>query len=536
MKMKYKITTLLLVAAGLLLGSCEDQLDIQKKGNYGGEENFYKTDDDAIQAVTTVYSSWNGASSGLFFMLDMLGDDIWCGGSNKGDQNDAHNINEYNFGSDNGTIKTSFTDLYTIIYNANLVIERVTPDTETKKRCIAEAYFFRGWANLYLGSLWGTPPLVNHTLASGEYAQGNSEEGAVLAQASADFKAAIDMNALPSKTGKDDKTTSIRITKECAYAFYGKSLLFEGKKAEAAAALDEVINSGLYDLYSGDYGDIHKLVGEFNCESVLENNQVDDATTAWSFMTYVHVWRGWRNDKLSWSSLSSDYSNVTSGYGFCNPKKSLYDAFKAYDAAGGGNDYRLDQSIKTLDFLRDKMNLTQTGIMHGNEGYFNWKMRAQKDEIITDMGGWNVLVNTNWRFMRYAEVLLLAAEANLETNNAKALTYINKVRERAKLNDLTSVTLDDIKKERRFELCFEGTRFIDLVRWGDAATALCDQGKQVMCLQTDGTTDVEYKNASAGFVAGKHERLPIPATEILLNSNIKQNPGWGTDGSEGEGE
>jgi tetratricopeptide (TPR) repeat protein len=531
--MKYKISALFVLAVGLLFGACIDELDIQKKGNYGGEENFYKTDDDAVQAITTVYSAWNSASSGLFYMLDMLGDDIWCGGGTRGDQVDAQNMNEYRYGTDNSTVKSSFSSLYGIIYNANLVIERVTPDTEVRKRCVAEAYFFRGWANLYLGSLWGTAPLVDRLLTSGEYAQGNSEEGALLAQASADFKAAIDLNALPSKLSKDDKTTVIRVTQEAAYAFYGKSLLFEGKKDEAGKALDKVINSKLYDFYEGEYGNIHKLEAEFSCESILENNQVDDANTAWSFMTYVHVWRGWRNDKLSFSKIKDEYSSIASGYGFFNPRKKLYEAFKAYNVAGGGNDYRLDQSIKTLEFLKNDMGLSVTGIMHGNEGYFNWKMRALKDELVIDMGGWNVCVNTNWRFMRYSEVLLLAAEAYLESDNGKALGYINQVRNRAKLNLLSSVTLDDIKQERRFELCFEGTRFIDLVRWGDAAAVLADQGKEVMCLNTDGTVSVEYVTPTAGFVKGKHERLPIPATEILLNENIKQNPGWSAADSEG---
>lgn len=322
--MKYKITTLLLAVAGLFLWSCEDQLDIQKKGNYGGGQ--------------------------------------------RGDQKESENLNEYNYGTDNSSVKSSFSSLYSIIYNANLVIERFSPESEVKKRCMAEAYFFRGWANLYLGALWGTAPLVTHTLGSDEYAQGNSAEGALLAQASADFQSAIDLNALPSKTDKDDNTTGIRITKECAYAFLGKSLLFEGKNAEAATALDEVINSGLYDLYTGDYGDIHKPNTEFCCESVLENNQVDDANTAWSFYTYVSVWCGWRSDKMSWSTLNSEYSDVTSGYGFCNPRKALYDAFKAYDTTGGGNDYRLDQSIKTLDFLVHPL-LTEENGGHGSGNY-----------------------------------------------------------------------------------------------------------------------------------------------------------------------
>ncbi len=532
--MKFKIYAISILATSILFSSCLHELDIQKKGNYGGEENFYKTDNDAQQAVVTVYSAWNSASAEIFFMLDMLGDDVWCGGATRGDVVDAQNINEYRYGTDNSTIKNTFSSLYTIIYNANLVIERVVPDTEIRKRCVAEAYFFRGWANLYLGSLWGTAPLVDHILSTGEYAQGNSEPGALLRQASTDFKTAIDMNILPSKKSQDDKTTVIRITKETAYAFYGKSLLFEGNKTEAAKAFEQVINSNLYALYQGNYGNLLKLEGEFCSESVLENNQVGDPNTAWSFITYVHMWRGWRADKLSFSTIKPEYSDVTDGYGFFNPRKNLYDAFKLHNKAGGGNDYRLDNSIKTIDFLRNEMGLSITSIMHGNEGYFNWKMRGMHNEVITNMGGWNVLVSTNWRFMRYAEVLLLAAEANLETDNAKSLRYINQVRQRAQLSDLTAVTLNDIKQERRFELCFEGTRFIDLVRWGDAATVLANQGKEVMCLNMDGSTSVEYSTPTAGFVAGKHDRLPIPATEILLNSNINQNPGWSVSEAEGE--
>ena len=369
--MKIKIYALSLLATSILFSACLNELDIQKKGNYGGEENFYKTDNDAIQAVTTVYSAWNGASSGLFFMLDMLADDVWCGGGTRGDQVDAQNINEYRYGTDNSLIKSSFSSLYTIIYNANLVIERVTPDTEVRKRCVAEAYFFRGWANLYLGSLWGSAPLVDCILSPGEYSQGNSEPGALLRQASTDFKTAIDMNILPSKTSQDDKSTVVRVTKETAYAFYGKSLLFEDNKVEAAKALDQVINSNLYDLYQGNFGNILKLSTEFCCESVLENNQVDDPNTAWSFMTYVHVWRGWRTDKLSFSSLNQQYSDVTSGYGFFNPRKQLYDDFKSHNAIGGGNNYSLDNSINTAEFIKNDMGLSIPGIIHGNEGNFN---------------------------------------------------------------------------------------------------------------------------------------------------------------------
>ncbi len=527
----YKVM-LLALASTALLTSCEDELDIAKKGNFGGEDTFYKTDEDAEQAVTAVYASWNSNGSNLIYTLENLSDDVWAGGGNRGDSPEAQNLNEYKFGTDNANVESLFSGLYELIYRANLVIERVEADTPVRKRCIAEAYFFRGYANFYLGALFGTAPLVDHLLAPNEYSQSNSEEGQLLEQAAADLKTAIDMDMFPSKQSVNDAITSVRITRECAYAYYGKVLLYQKKDVEAAQAFDKVISSGLYALYQGDYGDLLKNPGEFCCESVLENNQVDDPNTQWSFMSYVHEWRGWRQDGLQWSALNPVYSNVSKGYGFLNPRKQLYDAFKAHAQAGGGNTYRLDKSIVDLDFITKEMNLSIAMTNHGNEGFWSWKTRGTNDEIITEMGGWNVLTSQNWRFMRYADVLLMAAEANLSTNNAKSLAYVNEVRNRARLNPLASVSLDDIKLERRFELCFEGVRFMDLVRWGDAPAALGNQGKEVMCLNTDGTVTVEYSNRNYGFKAGKHERLPIPAKEILLNSSIKQNPGWASGESE----
>lgn len=526
-KHSYKIWAFAsILTLGLAFSSCDDKLDIDKKGNLGSVEDFYKTDADAEQAIAAVYSSWGGQHYNLTFLCNMLSDDCWAGAPSRGDNPDLQNLNEYTFGSDNGVVEGTFSGLYGVNYNANLVIEKVEPDTQAKKRCLAEAYFFRGWANFYLAALWGTPPLVDHLLQPSEYAAGNSEEGTVLNFAIENFQKAIDLNALPSKANIDDAETPIRITKECAYAYLGKALLFAGRNAEAATALDEVIGSKLYGLYQGEYGDIHKPTAEFCRESILENNQPDDTDTQWSFMNYVSVMRGWRMDQLTWSSINSEYSDNIGGYGFENPRKDLYDAFKSWTNAGGGDTYRLDQTIKTYDFLKTKMNLTATTSMHGNEGFFSWKFRALNSELITAMGGWNVLVKTNWRYMRYAEVLLLAAEANLQSNPSKSIQYINEVRTRAHLNALTSVSLSDIKQEKRFELCMEGCRFLDLVRWGDAYDVLKDQGRVVKAMQTDGSVKDEYTNTTYGFVKGKHEHLPIPAKELLLNSTIKQNAGW----------
>ena len=123
-------------------------------------------------------------------------------------------MNEYTFDSSNSNIEGLFSGLYGVIYQSNLVIEKVANDTEVKKRAIAEAYFFRAWANFELVTLWGTAPLVDHLLATDEYRQPNSTPEALWAIVEADLKKAIGMNALPSKKNKDDQETGMRVTQE----------------------------------------------------------------------------------------------------------------------------------------------------------------------------------------------------------------------------------------------------------------------------------------------------------------------------------
>ena len=132
---------------------------------------------------------------------------------------------------------------------------------------------------------------------------------------------------------------------------------------------------------------------------------------------------------------------------------------------------------------------------------------------------------TDLKVMRYAEVLLLAAEAHLLAgNNSKALEYVNMIRTRAQETPLSNVTLNDIKTEKRLELCNECVRYQDLVRWGDAQTAMADQGKVVPVYTTTGV-QWNFKNDNYGFKE-KNKLLPIPLKEIELNPNMTQNPNW----------
>jgi len=132
------------------------------------------------------------------------------------------------------------------------------------------------------------------------------------------------------------------------------------------------------------------------------------------------------------------------------------------------------------------------------EGYTGWysKKRAPWAHLTSESSPeWNF--ETNERMIRYADVLLMCAEAYLQSGTGNPLPLVNQVRERAMPdNPLSAVTMEDIKLERRLELAMEGHRFFDLVRWGDAASEL----------------------GEFGFIENKHEVFPIPQSEID-NSN-----------------
>lgn len=516
MKLKYIVITLLTV----LMTACEKDLNILKHGNIGGMEEFYQTDDDALQASAAIYTAWSGSYFSWYMVKNALSDDVWCGGQSRGDNTATHNLNEYTFGVDHEMIEGVYSSLYSIIYSANLVLDKLPDDSDVKRRVIAEAKFFRAWAHFELVTLWGNAPAVDHVLLPSEYRQPTGNPAATWALIEQDLTEAIASGTLPSKTNKDDPQTGIRITKETAQAYLGKACVFQEKWSDAITTLDLVINSGKYDLYRNDYGDVLKMVADNSCESILEMQvRLDPSNPAFG-MNAIMV--GWRYDQFDISGLDAAYDLNPYGYGFFSPTKSLYDAFVAREGAAG---YRLNQTMKTYDYLKNDIGITlgSGNALHGNEGYFFWKNRMLKSESIIDVIGF--FQAGNLHVMRYAEVLLLAAEAHVRGGGSQATSYVNQVRTRAQLSPLGSVTLDDVKMEKRLELCAESVRFQDLVRWGDAPAVLGNQGKDVYRFNGTNAT-VEYSNAEYGFKTGKHELLPIPGKEIALNPNITQNPKW----------
>ncbi len=523
MKMK-KITILLaLIISIFSFSSCEDDLNIEKLGNLGAEDNFYKTDADADAAITACYVDLGSLFEPIMSTSNLLSDDIWCGGKQKNDNSQREDLGAYTFGSTNENIQDLFSSLYTMIYHANLVIEKFEEyDTPIKNRALAEAYFFRGFAHFYLGAFYGTAPVVDHLLGTNEYDQPNSEDGALFSQAASDFETAIDSGNLETKT--DVNTNLSRVTQEAVKSYLGKTYVFMKEWAKAATVLDEVIDSHKYELYGGGYDNLMHSITDYCSENILEWNAVVDYANYSQNMSMFYIYHGYAGELYNWN-MTSEYSDLSNGgWGFYNPTASLYNAFVSEEGVDG---YRLNNTIKTYDQLKGiGITILSGKVLHGNEGFFNWKFRLLSSDYII----YGMFPTVNPRYMRYAEVLLLAAEAHLQNDNEpKARGYLNEVRERAQLDPKEStITMDDIKLEKRLELFEEGCRWMDLVRWGDAASSLGERGKTIKGF--DSNTEsviVEYTNSSSeGFVPGKHEVLPIPDTEITLNSNIEQNPNW----------
>ena len=522
MKTKYILLSALM---WIFAVGCESYLDIPKHGNMGGQDDFYQTDDEALQALASLYGTWDGLYANWFYVKNLLSDDAYAGGGGRGDNSDMERLNEYTFGTDNGMIQSFYSSMYGLVYKANLIIAKVKPDTPGKLRTVAEARFFRAWAYFDLVTLFGSAPKVDHLLAPGEYRMGNSTPEQLWAFIEQDLNEALDSDALPSKSSAVDAATGMRVTREVAQAMLGKAYVFQGKYAEAAAVLDEVIESGKYDLFRGDYDMLLHAANNNSCEAMLEIQKRDDPEQmSWAHFennTMFYLMYGWRSDRLEMAGeIAKTIENGT--WGFFNPRKSLYDAFVEME---GENGYRLNRTLRTAAQMEAAgVKVLPGESLTGHEGYFIWKSRLlQEDNVSPGSQPW--FVWTNYRVMRYAEVLLLAAEAHvLGGDPSKALAYLNLVRDRAQLAPLAAVTLDDVKKEKRLELCLESVRFQDLVRWGDAETVLAEQGRQIPAF-TGAATEYRWSNPTYGFKA-KHKLLPIPRKEMELNPNMKQNEGW----------
>ena len=584
--MKKRIFAACACALALMVStSCNQELlDIPQKGVVAYED-FYHTDADAESALVTTYDSMftlfasqgqNTPSYNVF--VNAPGDELYWGGGKKEDHIAAQEINEFRatFGSTNVHVTYMYKSLYKIIYKANLVIDNFwgengeLADSPVKKRCVAEARVIRAWAHMLLASYFGTPPLVDHVLA-GDARPTNADREELWQWIIMEFGDAAE--ALPARNGQGDKDGAVKITQGAALAFQGKAMVLHGDYSAAKAPLKRVIDSGNYDLVSGpEMRDLFHKAGDGNKEKVFELNYGDvDAYGSNS------RWHYQKNQSLFFRQMKGYPDLIIQQTGWGNnmgPTKKFVDALLANEAgsyrqkawivsydeylteyAYGRLDKNADGSTKTREEkLMDPnrgLDFQKYNDLYANYGWFFFKFIPYQSDLIN-----NSSRNTeqNQVIMRYAEVLLLYAEACAQTGDNDGLAALNKVASRAGAPTYATLTMDAVKKEKWFEMAWEGTRFVDLVRWGDAAKELAFRGKEETPYLTDefyeyGTNgkkttgkphkavirmvDDGWGDKGAGFKTGKNELYPFPFDILELNpwnpekgEGLKQNPGW----------
>ena len=542
-----KIYLVLSIAALVLAASsCEKNLDIPQKSVLSTED-FYAnaTADDAEALIGSVYHLyWGGRDvtcvNGIekIMFLNSLSDDHYPGGGSFSENsNEFQDAGNYNVTSADTSPKIMYKGIYSVIYHCNLILEGI-PETNDARinRVKAEANFLRALAMFDAVRWWGTPPLADHVLAEDEYYQSNTPTKESIDWILARMKEAAD--ALPAISGKgQQKAFGARISKHAALAYRGKVGLWYGQKfndqailADAVKDLKTVIDSGLYGLVS-DMFIIERQAGDFCEEYLFEHNAGDnDGFPGDPNNDLRHTWMGWPSS----IQLPKDFFG---GWGWNAVSKEFGEFLAKHE--GNIENPRFKSTIHTYEQVLDMdyADGVTPGVksaVYSNAGYFTFRGVGFLSEAYegTSPPFWK-WYKVNTPMLRYAEVLLLYAEAKFLVDNdadKSGLKALNEVRRRAQIPELASMTYQDIKDERRAELFCEQERYFDLVRWGDAAEVLKDKGKKRYTFYgyKPGTTEwnvVEEAGEGKGW-DDKYNLLPFPYEQTSANPNLKQNPGW----------
>ncbi len=521
MKKIIKMKSLLGIITGslLVLFACSDDILDQQNNNATSTANFGTS-------VEQVKSAINGAFhpiTGTFFW----GRIIHTGAMLRSDE-----FNVFPFGSN--TAMSTFLgnpgdrwatepwqELYKSIARCNNIIINTTEegitDQTTRENLVGQAYFLRAFNYWYLANLYGSVPLITDLPDLDNLLVDKASTADIWAQIISDLEMAETM--LPdSWTGEDLG----RPTSGAATALKGKSYLYMKQYGAATTAFNSLV--GRYSLLSGaQFGDNFSTTNENNSESIFELQFLGQDTFVWG--SDIPGTGSMGNFHIDYAppAKSPDRSHVVNPW-----LKDLYEAHGdvvrrnetlAYNYPGatgyGGVDFN-------VDFVDDIPFATDAGV----EAIFSKKYAGMdlgtRDQV--DFLGTNV--GNNWRVIRYADVLLMLAEAmNEDGMTSQAIPYVDMVRERAGLTLIAdtnpAINQADMRQaiidERAMELAGEGHRFFDLVRWGLAEDYM-------------GATSLHGahpKSLSQGvFQTGKHELIWIPNSERDSNPNLGQNPGY----------
>jgi hypothetical protein len=474
-----------------ILSSCDDDYLNNSEIYAEDSESFFNSESDYYNALVGAYDPLQSSFINVL-MGEIASNNTLCGGESATDVPGYQQVDDMTHTPVNAQLQNLWSWMFGGVNRAAYIIEfQDKTDFIGKEVIIAEARFLRAYYNFELVKWFGDIPIK----PEGRFVLG--DEKIIPRSPKAEVYALIEQDLEYAVANLSYTVPQIgRATKGSAEALLGKVYLFQDKFNEASIVLKNVIQNGGYVLES-DYNSIFEFSGENGTGSVFEVQYTDVEGAGFGCLQCSEG-----NVAVGFQGVRGYQGDLfTSGFSFNVPTQQVVDEFEA-------GDNRKEVAILDIEAWATSTGATfTTGYEH--TGFFNRKYipRKRSTEAAGDL---NLTNPNNYRAIRFADVLLMAAEAfnrKSTPDDATAKTYLNRVRARAfgSANDVTSggdALTNAIYHERRVELVGEGHHFFDLVRTGRGANI-------------------------SGFTIGKHEVFPIPLEEIQFSQgNWSQNQNY----------
>jgi len=513
--MKRRFFLLMLPVVLIAAGGCKKFLD--KEPTFLVTQNYYSNETEVNSALAGVY--------------DILSQETMWGGQIPIRHNATTDESffsytsypsgpfRYNYDASDPYVATLWKNLYTGIERANTLLanlDNTSMDSSKKSVVRGEALFLRAFYYFTLVQYYGDVPLkLTPTTAVNNVDIARTPSKDVYAQIVADMKEAETRVKTATQIGSSGEVSKSAVRGILARVYLtmaGYPLNDTEKFKDARDWAQKVKDSGE-----------HKLDSSYSQIFINESQDIEDYKECiWEAELYgtnsdAYREAGRIGNENGVLCRANNYGVIGYAYGFNSTTWKLYNLYSFKDV-------RRDWAISTytMDTAGKKTTIAASNIYGRNCAKWRreYELLSPKNKNYTP---------TNFPMLRYADVLLMLAEAENEVNGPTALAHqsLNMVRKRAGLSDTTIAAQGDfrteIQNERARELCFEGLRKPDLIRWGiflQAMQATADD------FRAHASSSYSYATQNAGNANIRHLLYPIPLTELSLNKKMVQNPYW----------
>lgn len=536
MKTMKKYIKLLAVSSLFVLGACSDDFLDTEPSTTKVEENFYRTPADAYSGLIAVYDVLQREAYGGPLLISEQASDDCFGGYGIADAQTDIEWDRFLFVSNKEMNADVWKYAYLGIYRANILLENLDrvnwgSDTALKTRYEAEARFLRAHFHFMAAKMFGDIVPLDHTISASEFLLPRQPAELTYALIANDLKFASD-NLNNDNYSQAGNANYGRITKWAAEAYLARTFLFYTDyykktdlagvitKAQAVTYINDVVNNSGHGLVA-DFANLwlaasfDKFAGEDNTEMVWAVRFNGSGKGDWNLNEGNRF-------QVNIAPRGGAIGPYATGWGGATVTPKLYNAYEPGDT-------RRDATIidyKNESYKGNPLNFDPVAREQRQYTGYSWKkycpINNDAGTSIVEANGGNFQIDNYQDFavIRFSDVLLMAAELNLETNSALALADINRVRDRAFKDTNHRLTVANfnkaaIMKERQLELALEGLRYFDLIRQGVAVAKA-----EIDNTNVDSQFNVTFRTETQGW-------FPLPQSQIVLsNGTISQNPGW----------